>query len=971
VDRRQFIESLSATCLTSKLDLLSKTVVIKAERPLAFSSALAGQPAVLIPIPTSIQGVRNPAIGLAGTWLSAPLPPAEFWKADAGASQWSPVEVPSELAMMGFDISPDVEYPCRRTLQIPAEFANHRIFVRFDGVYSHARVWVNGVFVRDHSGGFTSWDAEITDHVQAGASAQLVVGITDESDDISQGSYYAKHSIAGIIRGVRMFAVPKTHLRDLAVTASFDHDRGGMISLNTALSSQDEISARLRLTLLDSSGDAMPFDPASEPEVSPEQPLERALHVASPKAWDAEHPNLYRLEIAVVADGQIVETVERVIGFRTVHRAGNQLFVNGQPVKLHGVCRHSIHPLYGRAVPPEFDERDAALFRDANVNFIRTSHYPPTEAFLEACDRHGIYIEEETAVCWSTASSSNPDLKEHFLGQFQEMVTRDQHHACVLFWSLGNESSWGPNIAAEKEYAEEQDPSRPTIFSYPDTVPMGTNSYDIYSKHYADVHSNLDSRTYPLLNDEFGHVSCYNLDTLRRDPGVRNFWGDSIRRFGEKFLTGDGCLGGSIWAGIDEVFLLPSGPVGYGEWGIIDGWRRKKPEHWLTRKAFSPVRLDETACLPMPQHGQPLFIPLENAFNHTNFSELEVRWAAAADSGTIAPMDIAPHNSGFIEIPPRHWTPGERLNLEFRMNRSLIEQVDLAIGVAPRRPQATTTGTLSLDDRVNDYSVTGAKFSLVVSKQTGLITEAVLGQQRILQGGPFLDVGSGAVTSWQMTHSEVRREENRVIVFTQGAGKAVEGIDGIPVQFEIVIDAGGGILTRYRAEIKPGKDPNLGIAYLLPDSLDKLSWKRRALWSMYPDDHIGRAEGVAPRRAAHPMPAYRQEPSWPWSEDEGDSFLWGKSGFDPGATNDFRSLKPNILRASIGAHDGAFQVRTEADGDTAVRASLQSGAVCFSIYRFWSYPDLDWGNYTGPGAPPALTTLETKIWLTDQPEENA
>ena len=89
--------------------------------------------------------------------------------------------------------------------------------------------------------------------------------------------------------------------------------------------------------------------------MSPEHPLVHELHVRSPKAWDAEHPNLYRLELAFVVSGQIIESVERIIGFRTVNRAGNQLFVNGQPVKLHGVCRHSIHPLYGRAVPPEFD----------------------------------------------------------------------------------------------------------------------------------------------------------------------------------------------------------------------------------------------------------------------------------------------------------------------------------------------------------------------------------------------------------------------------------------------------------------------------------------------------------------------------------------------------------------------------------------------------------------------------------------
>lgn len=963
MDRRQFVESLSAVCLTTQLNLRANAAIINAALSPELPPVSAQQSAVPIPIPASIPGIQQPAISLAGKWLFSPLPPAEFWKPDVDASKWSPVEVPGELVMQGFEISPDVEYPCRTTLCIPAEFANHRICLRFDGVYSYARVWVNGALVRTHSGGFTSWDAEITDHVHAGSSAELVVGITDRSNDISQGSYYAKHSIAGMIRDVRIFAVPNTYLSDLAVTASYAREGGGTISLKAALASTLAAGAELRFALLDSSGQSVALDPAAGQHISATQPMSHEIRVSSAKAWDAEHPNLYRFEITILVNRQISGSVERVIGFRTVHRAGNQLFVNDQPVKLHGVCRHSIHPLYGRAVPAEFDEKDAILLREANVNFVRTSHYPPSEAFLEACDRHGIYIEEETAVCWSTASSSNPDLRETYLQQFHEMISRDRHHPCVLFWSLGNESHWGPNIAAERNFAKEQDPSRPAIFSYPDTVPMATDGFDIYSKHYADVHSSLDSPRYPLLNDEFGHVSCYNLDTQRRDPGVRNFWGESIKRFGDSFFHADGCLGGSIWAGIDEVFLLAGGPVGYGEWGIIDGWRRKKPEHWLTRKAYSPVRIDETTSVPVPAPGKPLVIPVQNEFNHTDFSELQIQWKAGSDSGTLVALELPPHRAGVIEIPPHHWVEGEKVQLDFHANGSLVEQVKLTVGSAPRPQRPSGAGSLSLEDRVNDYRITGQTFSLVVSKQTGLITEATLGDERILQGGPFLDVGSGAVTSWQMTRCEVRRDEDRVIVLTEGAGKAVEGIDGIEVQFAVMIDAGAGITTRYRAEVASDAHPNLGIAWLLPDSFDKLSWKRRALWSVYPKDHIGRPEGTALRRPSHPMPAYRQEPTWPWSEDTGEYFLWGKSDFDPGATNDFRSLKPNIWWAGISSQRGAGGVETEADADSAIRASVQSGQICFSIYNFWSYPDLSWGNYTGTRTLPAVTTPEAKIWL--------
>ncbi len=500
---------------------------------------------------------------------------------------------------------------------------------------------------------------------------------------------------------------------------------------------------------------------------------------------------------------------------------------------------------------------------------------------------------------------------------------------------------------------------------------MATESFDLWSKHYADVKSSLASSLYPLLNDEFAHISCYNLDTLRRDPGVRNFWGESIRRFADKFLDEDGCLGGSIWAGIDEVFLLPEGANGYGEWGIIDGWRRRKPEHWLTRKAYSPVRFDESTSLPMPEPGRPLVISVRNAFNHTNFRELDMRWSSGSDSGAIDPPDLEPHTRGVIEIPPRKWEHGDKLQLEFGAKGAVVERVQLCVGTQPRAQRAPANGSVAVEDRADEYLVTGANFSLTLSKLTGLITEAKCDGEPVLLGGPFLDVGQGAVTSWQMTRSEVRHENSRVVVLTEGEGKAVEGIDGIPVEFEIVIDSEGGITTRYRAEVRSGDHPMLGVAYLLPDLFDRLAWSRKAPWSLYPEDHIGRAEGVGLRSPSHPVPAYRQEPAWPWSEDMTNFFLWGESDAGTQATNDFRSLKPNIWWASLGAREGKIQVRAEADADVAVRASLHNDVVCFSLYNYWSYPDLVWGNYTGPGALPAGTTLESYVLLGHRRDYNS
>jgi hypothetical protein len=471
------------------------------------------------------------------------------------------------------------------------------------------------------------------------------------------------------------------------------------------------------------------------------------------------------------------------------------------------------------------------------------------------------------------------------------------------------------------------------------------------------------------LNDEFAHISCYNLETLRRDPGIRNFWGRSIRRFGEKFLSSEGCLGGSIWAGIDEVFLLPKGPEGYGPWGIIDGWRRPKPEYWLTAKAYSPIRVEDRP-MPAPANGSVLSIPISNAFDHTNLREVEIRWAAGSDSGRLGPVDLAPHQSGYLEIPPRSWKTDETLQLDFFRNDHLIDQFRLSIDPSsPSFPRPKPAAAV-LRHSGNDLLVTGPNFSVAVSQTTGLIREAICDGQVILTGGPFLDLGTGPLSSpWLLRHFEAVTSGDTVTIFTSGECKQHEGIDGIPVEFEIEIDGCGLLTNRYRFRADSAQADFSGVAWLLPATIDRLSWHRDSLWSVYPEDHIGRPKGVALRKAGHASLSYRARPQWCWSEDTEDAFLWGKDG-PPQATNDFRSLKENIWYAACSLAGSSVRARAEANADAAVRASvLPDGQVSFSIYNQWSYPGLGWGNYTGAGAAPALTSREVRLRLTNLPEK--
>jgi len=911
-----------------------------------------------VPIPTETAGVSPHVIDLAGVWKFSLLPPAEFWLNSVDPSAWADITVPGELAAQGQAIARDSEYPYKRSIAVPASAKGKRVFLRFDGVYSYARVWVNGRFVREHHGGFTSWDCDITPFVTPGESAWLTVGVTDRADEISYASNYAKHYIGGILRGVKLFVVPADYVSRWHAETDLDSSyKNAVLRVRATAAFNSGQSASLHLRLRDPQGIAVPLEPSSM-ALSAEKPDgEVAIHVAAPQRWDSEHPNCYTLDSTLTIGGQQTQKHSIRIGFRKIEWRKNRLYVNGDAVKLRGVCRHDTHPLGGRSVTPEIDGQDALLLRDANVNFVRTSHYPPSEAFLDACDRVGIYVEEETAVCfihqaWSIASptESVPDFTVRFLAQFAEMIERDRSHPSVIMWSLGNESNWGSNFAQERQYAKAEDSSRPAIFCYPESVPANIDGYDVHSKHYPDFDRDLTSKDFPKLNDECTHIPCYNAETLMRDPGVRNYWGHFIKRFWENAYASDGCLGGAIWAGFDEVFFLPDSPVGYGQWGIVDGWRRPKPEFWLTKKAYSPVRITATE-IPNPGAGQPVVISVMNWFNHTNLNELKVDCRVGSQALHPLIMSAAPGAKGTMLVPGRNWLDDEILELQFHAADSvLIDEFHIRIGMrvvtfpGPQGPAPNVT------EDTQSLTVQGADFHIVFSKATGLISEGAFRGKNIIEGGPFLNLGPAALAPWWLIDMRHSSTADEVVINLVGAHIARRGDGpGMSAEFEIRIDGQGLVTTAYTLHDPVKAASEVGVSYLLSSSIEQLWWDRRALWSAYPNDHIGRPMGIARRQSIFAAPAYRQAPIGPWSEDTKDFFLSGPD--DPGGrgTHDFRSLKENIWSASCGLANTPHQIRAESDGTAAARVEVcPDGKVRFNIVNLWAYTDLGYGVSVSP-----------------------
>ena len=921
----------------------------------------------VVPLPEETPGLDAPVLSLNGTWAFAPEPPPEFWRDEGAASDWKTIEVPGEWTTQGFNLGPDVERVYKRQVAVPAEFAGRRLVLRFDGVYSYARVWVDGRYVRDHHGGFTSWDCDVTDFLKPGQKSRLIVGVTDMSDEISWGSSYAKHSLGGILQDVKLIALPPVHAERFHVATDLDERyQNGTLGVTVRLRLPPRETAEVRLTLSDLENrtvrlnpDVLRFAPtAAETTVR--------IPVGPVTTWDAEHPRLYTLEARVLAGGSTVEVLTKKVGFRKVEVHGNKLFVNGLEVKLRGGNRHHIHPLRGRSVPAEFDLLDARLFRDANINFIRTSHYPPTEAFLEACDRFGLYVEEENAVCFvathgNLPTSDDPAFRSRYFGQFAEMVERDLSHPSIILWSLGNESRWGANIKPLYDHVKSEDPSRPVIWSYPDTVPKGQPGYDVYSAHYPPFDADLRSPAVPRLNDEWAHVACYNVNTLRRDPGVRDAWGESLRKFWENAATAGGSLGGAIWGLIDDVTFLPSNGAGYGEWGIVDGWRRLKPEYWHVKKAYSPVRVDDRP-VANPGPGQPLRIPVRNWFDHTNLDELAVGWSVGGRSGWVSGLSVPPHGEGVIVIQEGDWKAGDVVHLRFLRARSLVvDEYALPVGppAAAEPPPAPEGPPPQIIETERILTVRGANFRLVFDKTSGLLETGELGGTRLIAGGPFLACAPATLLPWTLNGFERRIEGHEAVLDMRGS------FAGALARFIVRVDGRGLITVDYVYEGRPEGASEMGVAFVLPAEVQSLSWERRGLHSVYPPDHIGRNGGVALKVRPGTPDVYRTKPAWTWAEDMTDWFLFGRNHLGNGATRDFRSLKANVRWAAVDLKGTPARVVVEGDGSEAVRAEvLPDGSVLLNILDQWAYPDLDWGNYEGRTDFPATSKGTVRVRLT-------
>lgn len=939
-------------------------------------------------LPDVVEGVRDEVISLNGEWQFQYAP----------GEKWERVTVPGELAMQGYGIEHDKPVLYKKTVLVPADYRGKQVILRFDGVYSYARLWVNGKQAAEHAGGFTRWETDITSLIRIGKKNEIRLEVTDRLNDISYASGYAHHPIGGILRGVSLYALPESNMRDFFVETLLD-DAYQDADLRIVYSMS--ASAKVSFTLKEKKSGRVCLE--SGVLACQQGDNEHRFRISRPELWDAEHPNLYVLQVNVQsADGGY--SFEREIGFRKIEVKGDRMLVNGKQVKLRGACRHDIHPTLGRTSTPELDSLDAALFKRANMNFVRTSHYPPTESFLKYCDREGIYVECETAVCFVDTyrqknyapgkSQDDPEATAQYLGQLEEMVATSRSHASVLFWSIGNESVYGKNFQLSYDWLKNEDKTRPVIFSYPGLVEKGKTAFDLLSMHYPGCDGtlsqfNVSTRGFqgegkPALFDEWAHVPCYTYTTLQDDPNIRGFWAISLDKMWSNLFKAPGGLGGAIWCYSDETFMLPvpkkgtsywiefaytkkpkdfnGNCVGYGEWGIVDVWRREKPEFWGTKKAYSPVRVLKTQVGDVTRNT-PILLPVFNRFDHTNLNELTAKATYKGQTFDVTLPDLNPHDKGVLSVPAQAWENENSFLLEFfDAEGRLIDAEEIAIGNPVRPEYLNASGNLKLmvEDTDGYLKLKGKGFEIPFNKSTGLMENVTSHGEIVIQKGPFLNLDLNVN---HLTGAEVRDKARNYIVADKDWKKkdfryVLKGSEchvflsgnylGVDLELQMTVEADGTVTFNYQTQGEPnGWLREAGLKFYLTDNFAELEWKRDGYWSYYPEDNFAGNAGQTPLYNKKKV-EYGEDPQQPWNMDTYNYYYFSDKGAicQRPLTNKAKGMKENIYEYQLKTADNHLLTVLSREGSLGCRMNKMSDdQLILYVNNRWDYPEIAWGDY--------------------------
>ena len=580
-------------------------------------------------------------VSLDGEWLFhwSPKPedrPVNFNLEDYDVSNWGKITVPGNWQTQGYGtpIYININYPFVKNrpsvtseppkewtayenrnpvgqyitfVEITKEMLAKNIILHFGGVHSAMYLWINGQKVGYSQNSMSPAEFDVTKYLRAGRN-KIAVEVYRWSD----GSYLEDQDmwrLSGIFRPVQLWVRPLAHISDYQVTAIPNDDYSqadieAKISLcNVGRQAAKDLKAVL---LFHSASDSLGL--SRTVRVSPSSPLQKTLPLLAPGdtttveltctidkplLWSAEKPNLYPFSIELQdKKGNVIEHFDYHFGVKRVEVVGEVFKINGQNVKLRGVNRHDHHPITGRYVDDATYEDDIRLMKQANINFLRTSHYPDREYLYEICDRWGIYVMDEANHETHGYGYANREMGEDLAWQkahvdrAESLVKRDFNHPCVILWSLGNEGGVGPNIEAMYHKVKELDSTRPPFY---DSDRRYSAIWDDSYLYPDDLKKNAQEvKDKPFMMREYAHAmgnSCGNL---------QEYW--------DVIYNDSSICGAAIWDWVDQG-LLKNGQWNYGGDfgdqpndgpfninGLVAPDRKPHPHYYEVKYVYQPLQ---------------------------------------------------------------------------------------------------------------------------------------------------------------------------------------------------------------------------------------------------------------------------------------------------------------------------------------------------------------------------------------------
>ena len=566
-------------------------------------------------------------VSLDGQWLfhwsrNPEERPVDFYREDFDTSDWGKITVPGNWQTQGYGtpIYTNIEYPFVKnrpsvTSEPPKDWTayenrnpvgqyvtymdatkdmlSQNLILHFGGVHSAFYLWINGQKVGYSQNSMSPAEFDVTSYMRKGKN-KIAVEVYRWSD----GSYLEDQDmwrLSGIFRPVELWVRPLAHISNYQVTAEPNADytkaevKASISLCNTGKKTAKNLQAVLLFNGREVKGELKQLAAGDTTTLSLGYTLNH------PMPWSAEKPNLYPFSVELRdAKNNIIEHFDYHLGVKKVEVIGEVFKINGKNVKLRGVNRHDHHPKTGRYVDDATYEEDIRLMKQANINFLRTSHYPDREYIYELCDRWGIYVMDEANHETHGYGYANEEMGRDLTWQAahvdraESLVKRDFNHPCVILWSLGNEGAVGANIEAMYNKVKELDTTRPPFY---DSDRRYSCIWDDSYLYPDDLKKNAEAVTdKPFMMREYAHAmgnSCGNL---------QEYW--------DVIYNDSSICGAAIWDWVDQG-LEKDGYYAYGGDygdkpnlgpfcinGIIGPDRKPHPHYYEVQYVYQPLKFE-------------------------------------------------------------------------------------------------------------------------------------------------------------------------------------------------------------------------------------------------------------------------------------------------------------------------------------------------------------------------------------------